>query len=320
MTKLTLLAIALFSVPAWAQETVTFKLTPPAGKLKLAEIFTVKTEASLPLKYSILPDTSSVDRENFELLSFTRTGSAEKDGLNTEFFEIKAQAFALGVSTFPVITWNLYPNQPAARPAHAGGAAAAQAKSPAFQLEILPLFESKQGEDIRDIYPPLRFIPWYWLALAACAAAAAALLLYRKFRRKAQAAAAAWRDTRNPYQRASNRLEKFSACALAGSGRMKEFYIGLTSILRLYLAEEFSIDASLMTTAVLTRELKRTGTGIKTNLRAREFLQKADLVKFAKLQPADAAADAEALKDLLTEFAQAAQTTRSPAPGPGAGQ
>ncbi|HNW44374.1 MAG TPA: hypothetical protein PKI19_07710 [Elusimicrobiales bacterium] len=296
------LSLALFAAPAAAQETVTFKLIPPPGKLKLTEIFTVKAEASLPPDYSIAPDSTSADSENFELLSLTRTGGAEADGLKKEFFEIKAQAFALGVSTFPAITWNL---------SRSGGGAPAQAKSPVFQVEVLPLFESKPGEGIRDIYPPLRFIPWYWLALAAAAAAAAGFLLYRKFRRRSgSAAAAAWADTRPPYRRARDRADKLAACALAGAGKFKELYIGLTSILRFYLAEEFAIDAALMTTADLTRELKRTGADIKTTLRAREFLRKADLVKFARLQPEDAAADTAALKELLDDFHQASEKAK----------
>ena len=309
---LTALALALLFARAHSQETVAFKLLPPPGKLKLAETFTVRAEAALPLNYSLRPDTSSVDTGSFELLSFTQTGSEEKDGLKTVFFEIRAQAFALGVSTFPAITWNLYLSAPGT--AGADGAEA-QAKSPSFNIEVLPLFESKPDEDIRDIYPPLRFIAWWWLALAAAAAAGLLLLLYRKFGpKKGRAAFAAdWKDSRTPFQRARERLNKFAACPLAGGGRLKEFYIGLTSILRLYLAEEFSIDASLMTTGDLARELKRTGTGLKTNLRAREFLQKADLVKFAKLQPNDAAADTEALKDLLLAFTQAAEKAKAPA-------
>ncbi len=302
-TLLTTLALMLLSCAAYAQGTVAFKLTPPGGKLKLAEVFTVKAEATLPPGYSLRPDTASADSGSFELLSFTRTGAGEEGGQKKEVFEIRAQAFALGASTFPAITWNLV-----------GGGSAQQVNSPAFQLEILPLFETKPGEGIRDIYPPVSFIPWYWLALGAAAAAAAARWLYRRFRPldAAAIAAAAWKDSRTAYQRARDRLDRLAAGPLAGSGRLKEFYIGLTSILRLYLKDEFSIDAGLMTTADLARELKRTGADLKTNLRTRELLKKADLVKFARLRPEDAAADTEDLKYLLIEFTRAAEKAREP--------
>ncbi|PIU18183.1 MAG: hypothetical protein COT18_10965, partial [Elusimicrobia bacterium CG08_land_8_20_14_0_20_59_10] len=268
MTASRLLLPVLFFLSggaAAAEETVSFKLSPPAGKLRLADTFDVRVEASFPQKYSLRPDTAALDTSSFELLYFTKTGESAKDGLKTENFEIKAQAFSLGVSTFPEVTWALYEND----------TAAAQAKSPQFLLTIDPLFETKKEEGIRDICPPVKFIPWLWLILGALAAAAVLYLLYRKYRARnvLPGAARVWVDGRSPYQRARDRLDRLEACPLAEKGLLKEFYIGLTSILRLYLYEEFAIDAGQMTTSRLTRELKKTGADIKTTLKARELLQ-----------------------------------------------
>ena len=305
-----MLAAFLAAAPAAAQEQVSLTVTPPAEKVKLAETFKFKVEASLPGNYSLRPDTAAAEGSDFELISFTRAGEEKKDGRRTETFEIKARAYALGISTFPALTWRL------------GGEAppdAAVASSP-FTVEVLPLFTTKEGEDIRDIYPPFRYIPWAWL-LALALAAAAAFYLYRR-RRAGPAAgpAAAWLDLRSPYQRARDRLAGLEKSPLAAAGRLKEFYTGLTSVLRLYLSEEFSIDASQMTTAVLGRELKRTGTDIKTALRARELLQKSDLVKFARLKPGDAEADSRALEELLAEFHRAAENARALAAAAAAAQ
>lgn len=300
-TILLILASFLAAAPAAAREQVSLAVTPPAEKIKLAETFKFKVEASLPENYSIKPDTSAPEGSDFELLSFTRSGEAKKDGRRTETFEIEARAYALGISTFPALTWRL------------GGEAppeAAAASSP-FTVEVLPLFKTKEGEGIRDIYPPFRYIPWPWL-LALALAVAAAFYLYRRRRRGLTAGpAAAWLDSRSPYQRACDRLAGLEKSPLAAAGRLKEFYTGLTSVLRLYLAEEFSIDAVQMTTSVLGRELKRTGTDIKTSLRARELLQKSDLVKFARLKPGDAEADSRALEELLGEFHRAAEHARA---------
>ncbi|HBA60025.1 MAG TPA: hypothetical protein DCZ92_04245 [Elusimicrobia bacterium] len=305
MTRLLLPALFLLLGPAAAaEETVAFKLSPPAGKLKLADTFIVKVEASFPQHYSLRPDTAALDTGSFELLSFTKTGESAKDGLKTENFDIKAQAFSLGVSTFPEVAWALYAN----------GEASAKAASPQFLLTIDPAFE-KTGKDegIRDIYPPIAFVPWLWVILGALAAALVLYLLYRKYRARGVlvAAARAWTDGRSPYQRARDRLDRLEASPLAAKSLPKEFYIGLTSILRLYLGEEFLIDAELMTTADLARELKKTGADIKTTLRTREFLQKADLVKFAKLIPESAAEDAAELRDLLMEFTRAADRAKA---------
>jgi len=309
-TTLLILAAFLAAAPAAALEEVSITVTPPAGKVKLAEAFTFKVEASLPENYSLKPATSAPEGSDFELLSFTKAGETKKDGRRTETFELKARAFALGISTFPALTWSL------------GGEAPpdASADTAPFPVEVLPLFKTKEGESIRDIYPPFRYIPWPWL-LALALAAAAAFYLYRR-RRAGTAAgpAAAWLDPRSPYQRARDRLAGLEKSPLAAAGRLKEFYTGLTSVLRLYLSEEFSIDASQMTTAVLGRELKRTGTDIKTALRARELLQKSDLVKFARLKPGDAEQDSRALEELLAEFHRAAEHARALAAAAAAAQ
>lgn len=300
-TALLILAAFLAAAPAAAQEQVSLAVTPPAEKVKLAETFKFRVEASLPENYSISPDTAAPEGSDFELLSFTRSGGTKKDGRKTETFEISARAYALGISTFPALTWRL------------GGEAPPDAAvaSSSFTVEVLPLFKTKEGEDIRDIYPPFRYVPWPWL-LALALAAAAAFCLYRRRRRGLAAGpAAAWQDPRSPYQRARDRLAGLEKSPLAAAGRLKEFYTGLTSVLRLYLAEEFGIDAAQMTTSVLGRELKRTGTDIKTALRARELLQKSDLVKFARLKPGDAEADSRALEELLSEFHRAAENARA---------
>ncbi|MHB0995650.1 MAG: hypothetical protein ACYC2I_04695 [Elusimicrobiales bacterium] len=300
-------AIALLlacAAPACAEETVSFKLTPPASGVKLAEPFKVKVEASYPARYSIRPDTAAAGNEEFEVLSFTRLDSGTAGELKTDTFEIAAKPFALGQSTFPAVTWELV----------ADGAPPAAAKSPPFLVEILPLF--KDAEDgIRDIYPPYRYPPWLWI-LAGLLAAALAVHLFRKLRRKDAAGGglySGWKDGRTPYQRARERLERLSATPLAAAGRMRELYTGFTAVLRLYLGEEFGLDAELMTTADLARELKTTGAELKTTLKAREFLEKADLVKFAKMQPPDAAGDSAALLELLGEFARAADAARAKA-------
>ncbi len=297
--------LLLAALGAAAQDTVSFKVTPPKGKTRMAEVFTVTVEAAYPEQYAIKPDTTSADGTDFGLLSFTRTGETKAGGLKTDTFEVKAQAFALGVSTFPALTWKL---------AGAPGAAEATAKSPEFVLTVLPVFDTKADANIRDIRPPYRYTPWLWLLAAALAAAAAVFIYARYFRgRAAQGRSALWADARTPYQRARARLEALGNSKLIGTGKFKEYYIGLASVLRLYLADEFAISAELMTTSALARELKRTGAELKTILKTREFMDKADLVKFARLKPEDAAADYRALEDVLMEFTRTAENARAKA-------
>lgn len=308
MTRTVLLLTALLACAplARAGDTVSFKITPPSGKPRLAEVFKLKVEASFPAKYDLRLDTSSLDGQDFGLAGVSASGAKDSGGARTRTFELRLQAFTLGVSTFPELTWKLF------------GAGEAEARSPSFALEIAPAFETKPGDNaIRDIYPPFKYVPWLWLLLGAAALAAALRALLRLKDRRALAAALAWRDARSPYARASDRLKAVSASGLLAAARFKEYYIGLTSVLRLYLAEEFAIDAETMTTADLARELKRTGADLETTLKTRELLQKADLVKFARLRPEEAGRDAELLARLLASLDAAAQKAKAPPPVPG---
>lgn len=297
---LALLAL-LLAAPGAAQETVTFKLTPPGGKPRLADAFDLRVTASYPAKYDLALDTASLAGEDFELLEHSASQVREAGGVKERDFKLRLQAFTLGVSTFPALAWHL----------RAAGAPPSAARSPSFILEILPAFEDAK-EELRDIYPPINYIPWPWIVAGLLAAAAAAALLHRRFGgRAAPWAAPPWTDTRTPHSRALDRLGAVRRSPLAAAGKLKEYYIGLTSVLRLYLFEEFGIEADLMTTSDLSRALKRTGADLKTTLTAREFLQKADLVKFAKHLPSTAGDDAALLENLLNDFNAAADRARA---------
>lgn len=285
-----------------ADGAVTLTVTPPPNKVKLADTFGFKVEASLPDTFFLKPDTATASSPEFEVLSFTRTSAENKDGRKTETFEIKARAFTLGVSTFPAITWGLRGK---------GVPDGTEVKTSTFTVEVLPLFKTKEGGGIRDIYRPYRYIPWLWLLLLAAALALGAWFYFRRKKPAGAAGRASWKDSRSPYERARDRLGKFEKAPLAAAGKLKEYYTGLIAILRFYLAEEFAIDASQMTTSDLGRELKKTGADIKTALKAREFMQKADLVKFARLKPEDAAGDSEELAEMLMEFNRASEAAKA---------
>lgn len=289
--------------PAPAGGPVTLAVTPPDGKVGLAETFDFKVEASMPEGYTLRPDTAAASNSEFQVTRFASKGVKTAAGRRTETFEVEAKAFTLGVSTFPALAWQ------AAGP---GAAAGSVVKSEPFNLEVLPAFEIKEGEDIKDIYGPYGYFPWR-LALLLAALAALAFYLYRRFSggKAALFSRAAWHDARGPYQRARERLDKLAGSPLAQSGRMKEYYTGLTAVFRFYLDEEFAMEASQLTTSDLCRELKRTGAELKTLTQARDLLHKADLVKFARLKPADPAADADALRELLASFNAAAEQARA---------
>lgn len=293
----------LVAVQTAGAQTVSFKITPPSKKPKLAEPFKLRFEAFCAGNYVIKVDTASIDSEFFEILKIKKLSSKESGGASAAEFEFEAEAFIIGVSTFPEITFQLL-----------GAKGALEAKSPSFALEIDPLFEkAKTGQpvEIKDIYPPLKFIPWFWLITAFLALCAGVFLYARRKKPAAAGAAETGKDLRTPYRRAIDSLEALAASGLWEEGKIKDFYISFSSIFRLYIKEQFAIDALLMTTAGLSKELKKTGAAVQALIKSRELLERSDLVKFAKFKPQQKDSDLAALRQILGEL--------TPAPAAGAG-
>jgi hypothetical protein len=305
--RLVALAAALL-LQAWpaAPQTVSFKLSPPAAKPRLGEPFKLRVELTGPAGYSVRPDTSAFSGDVFEILGAKKISSKTSGPLRTDVFDLSVSGFDIGVSTFPETTWLLEK-----------GAELKEARSPSFQLEIMPVFDEKtEPEGIRDIRPPFKFIPWLWLLAGLLAAAFAARYLYLRYAPRAVSAGADLApDTRSPYKKASDSLDELAASGLWEEGKVKEFYSRLTDIFRGYLDGQFGIKAELMTTNRITKELRATGADIKTVIQARELLEKADLAKFAKLKPEakEHDADISSLKGLLLFYARKAESSKQAA-------
>ena len=300
-----------FAAGRAAAQTVSFKVTPPAEKPKLAETFQLRLELTCPSEYTVRPDTSSFSNDTFEVTQIKKLSSRTEGALKTETFDLAVSAFAIGISTFPATTWLLAPVSE-----HGAGAGTELkvAKSPAVPLEILPLFDmKKEPEGIRDIHPPFKFIPWLGLLAGLAAAALAARYIYRQYKNRPGAAAITRAaDLRSPYEKALAAQAELFASKTWEEGKVKEFYSRLAEIFRNYLDAQFGIKAELMTTNDITRELRGTGADIKTVIRTRELLETTDLVKFAKLKPGERERDAAvgALKDLLVFFTQQDENKR----------
>ncbi len=88
-----------------------------------------------------------------------------------------------------------------------------------------------------------------------------------------------------PHVIALEDLEKLRKAQLWQSGRVKEYYTGLTDILRTYMEGRFGFNAMEMTTFEIMQHLHSDikASGITDKLR--EVLELADLVKFAKENP-----------------------------------
>jgi hypothetical protein len=166
-------------------------------------------------------------------------------------------------------------------------------------------------KDIRDIKAPVpwsRPLPaWAWVALIAAGAlglvALVVWLVRRWLRRRREA------DLRLPaHVRALRDLELLARSDLLRTGRVKDYHVRLTEVLRRYLGERCGFAALDLTTGELLERLHQALPAEQDELR--RILEASDLVKFARVTPGPGVPES-----LLEAAVQVVERTRPREPG-----
>lgn len=115
-----------------------------------------------------------------------------------------------------------------------------------------------------------------------------------------------------PHVKALQELEKLALKKLWQEGKVKEYYTGITDILRAYLEERYSINALEMTTDEIMLSLKKRAMSDEVKQKLNEILVLSDLVKFAKENPLPA--DHEFCFSASVEFINETAEMQAPPP------
>ncbi len=170
---------------------------------------------------------------------------------------------------------------------------------------LLDRASATPATDVRDIKGPVTvprdYTALLWIALAVVAVVALIAGLYFWLNRPQPRRVIA---ARPPHELALEALARLRADRLAEQGRQEEFYVRLSAIVRRYLEARFHLRAPEMTSEEFLQIAQR-DPQLTPPQRARlgQFLNEADLVKFARHQPE--AADAERAHDAAREFVTA---------------
>lgn len=88
-----------------------------------------------------------------------------------------------------------------------------------------------------------------------------------------------------PYEQAIKQLEELRLSKVWQAGKLKEYYTGITDIMREYFTDRYQFEAWEMTTDEIVDELKDKKINEQAMSKVKSTLELADLVKFAKAQP-----------------------------------
>lgn len=161
----------------------------------------------------------------------------------------------------------------------------------ALLLEVLTV-PVDTTQPIKEIYEPFRApfsikeaLPWIIGGAIILFIAALAFYLYW---RKKQAAKKPLPPPPPPlpaHEHALKELDKLEKEELWQKGLIKDYYTGITRIIRDYLEDRFKINAQEQTSSEILYSLRMKITGTSTRENLRELLLLSDMVKFAKEEP-----------------------------------
>ena len=159
-------------------------------------------------------------------------------------------------------------------------------------LKVLPVNVS-QMKDINDIKPvedvPFNLLDWlpdYWWAwLLGLLLIGAGIWAYRKYYKKGINPLKPSKKRLPPYEEAMINLQNLKSAQLWQQGQEKEYFTGLTDILRVYIDRRFHINAVEMTSSQIIDTLKKNDETKAVNEQLEMILEIADIVKFANARP-----------------------------------
>ena len=184
-------------------------------------------------------------------------------------------------------------------------------------LKVLPV-DVSQMKDVHDIKPveevPFNLLDWlpdYWWAwLLALLLIGAGIWAYRKYYKKGINPLKPSRKRLPPYEEAMINLQNLKAAQLWQRGQEKEYFTGLTDILRVYIDRRFDINAVEMTSSQIIETLKRNDETKAVNEQLEMILEVADIVKFANARPL--ADDNEVAYQRAVNFVEATRPVAQP--------
>lgn len=291
--------IALEPTPTPQQPRVDMEVDTTV--VHLGDPVLVRLSVELPPGWAV-QWLDSLDATPFEVLRYEATGPTEA--------RLVLAAFELGDLEIPSLRIPLSGPE---------GAADTLATDP-FRIGVASVGLDESG-DIREIKGPLSIArSWWavvlWLALAAVAAGSGFYVWRRRRSRPVLERPGPPPPPPRPHHVvALEALAELESSRLLDQGRVKEYHVRVSEIVRAYVEGQLEVPALEMTTGEVVDGLEGAALGAPLCNKFRSFLERCDLVKFAKLRPAGD--DSRASLALARDLVRRTSGTGSPEPAAG---
>lgn len=290
MTQLLLTLLLLTQLPSGP--TLSTKCSP--GKLTVGDPFYV--ELKLTCSNSSKITGPLADSLGSFLILDQQLKTKSLQGYNENLYRLKIAGFKAGEQTLPRLVFLL-----------SAGDRTDTLRSDSLKLKINSVLSPKM-QDINDLKPEAKF-PNYWLWLIPALVLVLAvlvylsLLLYKKLKRIKELALAPL----PPWEEALKELDKLPKDEWLAKGFVSKYYYALSEILKRYIERHFEFNAVEQTTTEIVLNLKIYKTPLRQEFS--DFLNRADLVKYAKAVPPgqEVSQAMEMVRELITKTIPAPQ-------------
>ena len=265
---------------AHAADEVAVSLTADKEELTVGEVVSLMLNVTYPEGYQVILPRLPREWGDFEVRDQSPSStSSGGDGSETISQTIEVTLFAPGTYETPKLAVTVRMPDGVVR----------EQPAPGVSVTVVPVL-GEEDTELRDIKPQadLEVPPvWPWAAggLLAVLAIAAAVYVFLKRRGRLEAGLALVVDSRSPYERARDELDRIERLKLLDDGRFKEHYTLVSDCVRLYVQELFEVPALDHTTDEVRSGLRAMSVGPEVSSETVRLLRDADLVKFARLRP-----------------------------------
>ncbi len=278
------LILAFFALTlAWAEEPpVTVTSAVDKSRITIGDLieYTVKVSHRKDVKVE-MPGLGA-NLGGFEIRDYRVDEPNQEAGRTISVYRYTVSTFLTGDFEIPPLT---------IRYTLPGSAKPGTLATEKIKIRVESVKPSEAG-DIRDIKPPVE-IPLDWKRIAVWVGAGAGLvalaivgfLWYRRRRQGKGLLPVRQEPPRPAHEIAFEALARLEASDLLARGEVKAFYIEVSEIIRRYVEGRYGFVALEMTTEELLDALKRAGVDTEIHELFRVFLDRCDLVKFAKYEP-----------------------------------
>ena len=280
------LTFLFLSPVSWAAERaqqvqVTAKIF--RDKIKIGDRLRLLVQVDRPRNYSVVPLSEKIDLSPFEVRSVEGTLSRRGENRVQEIFGLTLTVFELGDLKIPAIAIK-YKDE---------SGALGEVRTDPIAVKVVSVGKKlTDTDDIRPIKGPVslglgRFRNW---SLGILAAVLGIFLIAKIIRRWIL-----WRrgeeSRKPPHVRVPIELTRLKDQGFLEEHKIKEYYSGLSDILRNYIERALKLEAHERTTFEILQEMKERNDSPAVIEKIKHVLEETDLVKFAKYSPERTLAD-----------------------------